>query len=182
MVDPNIAVGFVVLLRALIPFTILRWPLLGGILAMISDGIDIMVFQGFGYAFLNGIPYNYIDKTFDTWYLFFEFLVVLRWKDTLAKRTAEILFSWRAIGYVIFLFVGLQEVFFFTPNIFEYFFLAMIIIWKFRPHFKLKKRSMAIILLIVGIPNIIKEYYYHVAANVEIWGTIRDHVFWWLYN
>lgn len=182
MIDPNIAVLFVILVRAFIPFTILRWPLLGGFLSMVGDGIDIMIFEAFGYGFLKGIPYNYIDKTFDTWYLLFEFFVVLKWKDSLAKNTGKILFGWRALGYIVFLIIGLREVFFFTPNIFEYFFLAMLIIWRFKPKFKLGKKSLAIILLVVGIPNIIKEYYYHIAANVEIWGTIRDHVFWWLYN
>jgi len=73
MVDPNITSIIVILLRALIPFTILRWPLLGGILALLIDASDIMIFDYFGYGFLSGIPYHNLDKIFDMWYLFFEF-------------------------------------------------------------------------------------------------------------
>ena len=174
---------FVILLRLLIPFTILRFPLLGGFLAMLSDTIDIMLFEAFGYGSLLGnFQYHFIDKIFDMWYLFFEFLVVLRWKDVLAKNIGKFLFGWRAIGFIVFIIFGFREAFFFAPNIFEFFFLAMLIIWKFKPEFKLKKKGLVIILLIVGLPNILKEYVMHFKYQNQTWVFFRDNLFPWLYN
>jgi len=183
MIDGDFIGIFVILLRLLIPFTILKFPLLGGFLAMVSDGIDIMLFEAFGYgSFLGNFEYHFIDKIFDTWYLFFELIVILRWKDVLASRVGKILFGWRFIGFVVFMIFGVREVFFFAPNIFEYFFLAMLIIWKFKPEFKLKKKSLIWILLIVGLPSIVKEYIYHFAYQNHVWVFFRDNLFFWLYD
>lgn len=181
MIDPNITTIFVILLRFLVPFTILRWPLAGTILAILADTSDIMIFEAQGYGFLEGIPYHYLDKIFDIWALFFEFLVVRKWVDVLARRTGMILFGWRFIGFIIFLIIGLREVFFFAPNIFEYFFITMLVIWKFDEKFELKKKSLAIILLAIGIPSIIKEYFMHF-THFSIWMWFRDNVFYWLYD
>ena len=173
----------VVLLRFFIPFTILRFPLLGGILALLADATDIMIFEAFGYgSFLSNFSYHSFDKVFDMWYLFFEFLVVLKWADVLARKTGIILFGWRFIGFLAFIIFGLREAFFFAPNIFEYFFLTMLVIWTFNKKFKLKIKSLTIILLIVGIPNLIKEYIMHFRYPDQTWVWFRDNVFYWLYD
>ena len=173
---------FVILLRLLIPFTILRFPLLGGFLAMLSDTIDIMLFEAFGYgSFLGNFEYHFIDKIFDIWYLFFEFLVVLRWKDVLAKNVGKFLFGWRFIGFAVFMIFGFREAFFFAPNIFEYFFLLMLVIWKFNKKFKLDRKKLIIFLLVIGIPSLIKEYIMHF-KQFGVWVWFRDNIFFWLYS
>lgn len=183
MVPGDYASIFVILVRTFVPFLILRWPLAGTLLAILADTSDIMIFEKFWYGFLSGIPYIYIDKAFDMWALFFEFLVVRKWSDTLARKTGILLFSWRAIGYAVFLIFGFAQAFFYAPNIFEYFFLAMLIIWKFNKDFKTNGKNLTIILLIVGIPNIVKEYIMHVVnANSSTWVYFRDSWFWWLYK
>jgi hypothetical protein len=179
--EGDIAIVIILLLRFLIPFTILRWPLAGTILAIIGDTIDIMLLEAFGYGFLEGLAYSHVDKVFDTWALFFEFLVVLRWKDILARNTGIILFGWRLLGFFVFLVINLREVFFFAPNIFEYFFIVMLVIWKFNDKFKLDWKKLTIILLLVGIPNIIKEYFMHY-TSFSIWAWTRDNFLWWLYD
>ena len=182
MVDPNITSVIIILLRVLVPFTILRWPLAGTILAILADTSDIMIFEGFGYGFLSGIPYHMLDKIFDMWTLFFEFLVVRQWVDILARKTGMILFGWRFVGFLVFMIFGLREAFFFAPNIFEYFFLTMLVIWKFNKKFELKKKSLIIILLIIGIPSLIKEYIMHFKYPDQTWNFFRDNLFYWLYD
>jgi len=182
LVSGDFAAAFIILLRSFVPFLILHFPLLGGLIAMVADGLDIMIFEAFRYGFLSGIPYHYMDKVFDMWYLFFEFIIVLRWKDILASKVGKILFSWRLVGFAVFMIFGIREAFFFAPNIFEYFFLAMLIIWKVKPGFKLNKKSLIIILLIVGLPNIVKEYFMHFAYQDQTWVFFRDNLFSWLYN
>lgn len=181
MIDPNITSVFVILLRLLVPFTILRWPLAGTILAILADTSDIMIFERFGYGFLSGIEYHFIDKVFDMWALFFEFLVVRQWVDILARRTGMILFGWRFIGFLAFMLFGFRQAFFFAPNIFEYFFITILIIRKFNKSFELKKKSLAIILIAIAIPSLIKEYVMHF-KQFEVWVWFRDHVFYWLYD
>jgi hypothetical protein len=174
---------FVILLRFFVPFLILRWPLLGAILALLVDASDVMIFEKFGFGFIaNFLDYHQFDKIFDMWYLTFEFLVIRRWADVLAKKTGTILFGWRFIGSVIFILFGVREILFFAPNIFEYFFLAMLVVWKFNEKFELTKKSLTIILLIVGIPTLIKEYFMHFAYPDILWVWFRDNVFWWLYS
>jgi len=183
MFDPNITPQVIVLLlRLLVPFTILRWPLAGTILAILADSADVMIFDYFDYGFLSGIQYHILDKIFDMWQLFFEFLVVRTWIDVLARKTGMILFGWRFVGFLVFMIFGLREAFFFAPNIFEYFFLTMLIIWKFNKKFELKKKSLIIILLIIGIPSLIKEYIMHVRYADQVSNFFRDKFFWWIYN
>ena len=149
---------------------------------MLADATDIMIFEGFGYGFLSDIPYHMLDKIFDMWYLFFEFLIVRQWIDILARRTGTFLFAWRFIGFLIFEITGLRAAFFFAPNIFEYFFLAILVIKKFNKKFILSVKSLVIILLIVGIPNLIKEYIMHFKYPDQTWNFFRDNVFYWLYD
>ena len=185
MVDPNLTSIIVILLRLLVPFTILRWPLAGTILAILADTSDIMIFEGFGYGFLSSIPYQYLDKVFDMWTLFFEFLIVRQWVDILARKTGMFLFGWRFVGFLVFMIFGIREAFFFAPNLFEYFFLAMLVIWKFNKKFELKKKSLIIILLIIGIPKITLEYFLHFKDPHQpfvSWVWFRDNVFYRLYD
>ena len=182
MIDPNITSTIVILLRTLIPFTILRWPLAGGIVALLADMTDIMIFGGFGYGFLSDVPYHKLDKIFDMWYLFFEFLIVRQWIDILARRTGTVLFAWRFVGFLIFEITGLRVALVLAPNIFEYFFLTILIIKKFNKKFILNVKSLVIVLLIVGIPNLIKEYLAHVKYPGQIAPFFRDKLLWWIYD
>ncbi|MEK6906812.1 MAG: hypothetical protein AABW81_04285 [Nanoarchaeota archaeon] len=115
--------------------------------------------------------------------MFLEFIVVLRWRDDkLARNTGAFLFSWRFIGFLAFIILGFRQAFFFAPNIFEFFFLAVLIIKKYKKNFKFKWKSLVIVLLIVGIPNIIKEYIMHFRYPDQTWVFFRDKFFWWMYN
>lgn len=153
---------FIVLaLRLLIPFTIFRWPLLGGILAFTADFYDFVLLNTFGWGFLTLETYQPIDKIFDVYYLSFEFLVALRWNDLLARKSAIALFSWRLAGVVAFELTQMRKLLFFAPNIFEYFYLAFLAIKKFNPGFRLTKKVMTIMLLAIGVPKLIHEYILH---------------------
>ena len=172
----------IMLLRFFIPFLILKKPLLGAILAIIADATDVMILDLLGTTFSSTIEYHHFDKAFDFWYLFFEFLVVLKWKDKLARNTASTLFIWRAIGFAAFYLTGARAAFFFAPNIFEFFFLGVLIVWKIKPNFKFTYKSTIILLLAVGIPNIIKEYIMHFKYPGQTWTFFKRNLFWWLYN
>jgi len=162
---------FIIFFRGLIPFTILRWPLLGGFLAIIGDISDVFFFQAFGYgSFEEYFSYHQLDKLLDMWYLFFEFLIMLRWRDILAKKTGIVLFLWRFAGFLLFEFFGIRLAFFLAPNIFEFFYLGYLTLMKIDKDFKFTKKSLGVLLLVVGLPNVIKEY------------LMYFKFFWWIFK
>lgn len=178
---------FVILIRIILPLSILRWPLAGAVLAILGDISDVMLFEAFGSGPLTGKYYHNLDKFFDTYYLFLEFLVSLRWTDGIARWTAAILFFWRFAGFSVFeitsaLGAPFRPAFFLSPNIFEHFYLFTVIMYKFRPNFKFVPISLSAILFLVGMPKVVQEWIMHYAYPDQTWHFFRDHLFWWLYN
>ncbi len=177
----------VIVIRTLVPFTILRWPLGGALLAILGDISDVMLFEAFGSGPLTGKYYHNLDKFFDTYYLAFEFVASRRWSDALARKTSAVLFFWRFAGFLVFevtTFLGapFRPAFFFAPNIFEHFYLFTVIARKFFKSFTYTPKSLIIILLIVGLPKVAQEWFMHYAFPDQTWHFFRDHVFWWLYR
>lgn len=172
----------VVLLRTFIPFTIFRFPLLGGILSILADASDVMIFDAFGAGPLGAGDYHPFDKIFDTYYLFFEFLYLHTWSDRLARNTGKVLFLWRFTGFTLFEFTGIRPFFTLAPNIFEHWFLAWTVIRKWWPSYKLTWKRWATILFIVGAPKIVQEYIMHYAYPDQTWNFLKEHLFFWLYK
>jgi len=155
----------VTVLRLVVPFSILRYPIGGIIACMILDTYDNPLADilggrhGFGGEV---IGYHRLDKVLDIYYLAFAFVVSLRWENPLTRRTSIILFSHRLVGVALFLLTGWRSFLLIFPNIFEYFFLAYLIIERFFPRFRLETISrLVIVLLIVGLPQVFREYVYH---------------------
>lgn len=167
----------VLALRLLIPFTIFRWPLLGGILAFTADFYDFPILNHFGWGFLTSETYQPVDKLFDIYYLSFEFLVALRWRDILARKTAIALFSWRLLGVIAFELTQIRKFLFFAPNIFEYFYLPFLVIKKLRPAFQLQRRTLIILLLVIGIPKLIIEFILHYLEYPLGFSALWDAIF-----
>jgi len=108
------------------------------------------------------IDYQYLDKLLDIYYLLFAFVVSLRWKNTLARHTSITLFCYRFVGVALFLLTGWRTLLLIFPNIFEYFFIFYLVTQKFLPGFRLEKIShLVIVLLVIGLPQICREYVYH---------------------
>ena len=151
----------VLALRLLVPFTIFRWPLLGGVLAFAADFYDFVLLNTFGWGFLTLEAYQPIDKVFDIYYLSFEFLVALRWSDLLARKSAVALFSWRLAGVILFELTQIRKFLFLAPNIFEYFYLTLLTIKKFNSQFRLTKKILLVLVIVIGIPKLVHEYILH---------------------
>jgi hypothetical protein len=182
-----IALIIVVCIRLFLPLTVFRWALLGGVLAILGDICDVMIFEAFGSGPLQGDLYHNFDKFFDTYYLTLEFLVVRKWKNVIARRTAKGLFYWRFTGFALFEILSIfgyvfRPFFLLAPNVFEHFYIFWAFILRFVPKFKLTVKRLIIILLIVGLPKLVQEYFMHFAAQDQTWNFLRDHLFWWIYG
>jgi len=167
----------VIILRLIVPFSILRYPLAGFLTAILLDVFDAPLASligghtlGFGGDF---IEYNLIDKWLDTYFLFFGFLVSLRWQNSLAKKTASLLFWFRFFGVVVFSLTGLRALLFFFPNIFEFFYLYYLTIARRFPALSPDSfKKLMLILIILLIPKLFFEYLLHV-QQLEAVGIIN---------
>jgi hypothetical protein len=148
----------IVVLRLIIPLTILRWPLAGGLLALAADALDV-VFASL--VDLGGVTsYHSLDKYLDTYYLGLEAIVAQRW-EALPRWTATFLFGYRVIGVVLFEATNIRMFLFVFPSLFENFFLFYVVLLRFFPDYDLTPRRLAMWLTILLIPKMIQEYVLH---------------------
>jgi hypothetical protein len=148
----------IVLIRVLVPFTILRWPLAGGLLALVADALDIVLASLID---LGGLwQYHELDKYLDAYYLAFEWAAAQRWEE-LGRRAATVLFAYRVIGVFLFELTGTRVFLFYFPNLFEYYFLVQAAARQFLPGYQLTPRGLLVILAVLVPPKMVQEYFLH---------------------
>lgn len=148
----------VMLVRLIVPFLILRHPLLGGILCIVLDYVDFDLIRWFNPEFLDA--YQSLDKWLDLYYLSFEAFVVYLWKNLTLKKAILGLFVYRVLGIILFQTTGNEVILFLFPNFFEVIFLYYLIF---------KGRWKAILGLGV-IWKVYQEYYLHI-VKPDNWFT-----------
>jgi hypothetical protein len=101
---------------------VLRWPFLGGILAILIDLSDLLLMDALD---LGGVPdYQSLDKWLDQFYLALFLVVALRWTNP-ARTIAIALYAYRFIGFVLFEITGERGLLLLFPNVFEFWFLLV---------------------------------------------------------
>ncbi len=168
----------IVLIRLIIPLSIPRWPLLGGILSLVADALDIVLATLLNrYAHLGGLwDYHQLDKYLDTYYLAIEAGVAQRWAS-LPRWTATGLFGYRLIGVILFEVTDIRVFLFFFPAVFENFFLFYAALLQFFPQYDLTPRRLGVWLVILLVPKMAQEYVLHYARlldDVVAVDVIRD--------
>ncbi|MEO6461649.1 MAG: hypothetical protein ABIP29_01085 [Candidatus Eisenbacteria bacterium] len=114
------------LLKLLAALPVLRWPLAGALLAIVADGLDVVVMN---YVDLGGggiRDYHLFDKLTDLPSLVTFLVVALRWQGT-DRAIAVGLFAWRAAGVVLFELTGWRGALIAFPNLFESWFLFVLL-------------------------------------------------------
>jgi hypothetical protein len=165
----------VIALRLVVPLLILKKPLAGGILAMLLDGADVMIVELFGPGGM-GDHYHNIDKVLDLYYLSLEAYVSYGWTARIPRLISLWLFGYRVVGVVLFEIFGWRPILFIFPNLFEYWFLFVLIVWKFFPRVKLDTWKQCLTwLLVLYIPKAGQEYLLHV-AEAKPWSWFKDKV------
>lgn len=101
---------------------VLRWPLAGGVLAILVDLSDLFLRDALD---LGGVgDYQSLDKWLDQVYLGAFLIVALRW-DGPARRIAVALFAYRLVGFVLFELTWERALLLVFPNVFEFWFLLV---------------------------------------------------------
>jgi hypothetical protein len=155
----------VILLRILFSTLILRFPLIGGILAVILDYFDFEYINKIDPG--NSIFYQNIDKKLDLNYQLIEAYVTLSWKNQSVKYTALVLLVYRLIGTLGFEITQNKLWLVFFPNVFELFFLLYLasqIVFK-RDVFADKFKLIGLLVSLFVI-KLIHEYFIHINTTI----------------
>jgi hypothetical protein len=150
-----VGVLIVLAVRLTVPLLIFRRPLLGGALSFVADAADLVVFNAFGFP----DDYQRLDKGLDLYYLSIEMLVALRWAP-LPRAVAGGLFLWRVVGAVLFEVTGDRWVLLVFPNLFELWWLLVVILGAKGQ--QLSRRRTAFWLVVLLVPKLVHEYVLHV--------------------
>jgi hypothetical protein len=162
----------VIALRIVVPLLSLRKPLAGGILAMALDGLDVVIVELFGAGGM-GSAYHQLDKVLDLWYLGLEAWVASRWEMRVPRIIALALFGWRVIGVALFEILDWRPILFIFPNLFENWFLFVLVVWRWFPRVDLRTWRPALTwLLVLYIPKLGQEYLLHI-AQAQPWDWIK---------
>ncbi len=101
---------------------VLRWPLAGGLLAILVDLSDLLLM---GVLDLGGVPdYQGLDKALDQVYMATFLIVSLRWAGP-ARSIAIGLYLFRLIGSLAFEVTGERALLLAFPNVFEFWFILV---------------------------------------------------------
>jgi hypothetical protein len=130
---------------------VLRWPLAGGILAVLVDLSDLLLRDVLDLGGLG--DYQAFDKWADQVYLVAFLLVALRWSGV-ERRVAVALYAWRLVGFVAFEVSGDRGLLLWFPNVFEFWFLLVAGLHRFRPGFVWRPASL---ILALGVLLGLKE-------------------------
>jgi hypothetical protein len=167
----------IIALRVIVPLLILRRPLAGGIIAMALDALDVVVVEWISAGGM-GPHYHSIDKILDLWYLGLEAWVAWHWRERIPRLIATWLFAWRVLGVVLFELTDQRWLLFAFPNLFENWFLFVLIVWKWFPRVRLDTWRAALIWLgVLYIPKLGQEYLLHV-AEAQPWDWIKRQFGW----
>ena len=163
----------VIALRLLVPLLVPRFPFWGGVAAMLLDGTDVIIVEFFGSGGM-GDHYHQLDKILDLYYLGIELWASLRWTEVLPRQVSIGLFVYRVIGVALFELFGERWLLFVFPNLFENWWLYVLIVRRFIPRLEPRStRSVVIPLLLLLVPKMVQEYILHF-AEAQPWNFIKE--------
>lgn len=165
----------VIALRLIVPLFIFRKPLPGTIAALLLDALDVVIVEFFGEGGM-GEHYHSLDKLLDLYYLGICAYVSWTWTERLPRLIALSLFAYRVVGVALFEVFGWRPLLFIFPNLFENWFIFVLVVWRFFPGADLNswKRSL-VWLFVLYIPKLGQEYLLHV-AQAQPWDWIKTQV------
>jgi hypothetical protein len=145
-------------IRILGSLPVLRWPLAGGLLAILVDLSDLLLRDTLD---LGGIPdYQAFDKWADQVYLGLFLVVALRWSGV-ERSIAVGLYGFRLIGFLAFELTGERSLLLVFPNVFEPWFLTVAAVHRFRPGFTWRPAVLATVLVGLTAVKEVQEWALH---------------------
>jgi hypothetical protein len=148
---------------------VLRWPLLGGLLAILVDLSDLLLRDLLD---LGGVPdYQGLDKWLDQVYLATFLVVALRWASP-ARTVAIALYVFRVIGFVAFELTHERALLLLFPNAFEFWFIAVAFLGAERVAAWSRTRLAITIVVLTGLKEV-QEWALHGAKLFDNIGALE---------
>jgi hypothetical protein len=145
-------------IRVLGSLPVLRWPLAGGVLAVLIDLADLLLRDTLD---LGGIPdYQSFDKWIDQVYMAAFLVVALRWPAP-ERAVAIALYAYRLVGFVVFEIVGDRNLLLLFPNTFEFWFLLVAAIHRLRPDMTWRSVTIVPVLAVLLALKELQEWALH---------------------
>jgi hypothetical protein len=148
---------------------VLRWPLLGGLLAILVDLSDLLLRDLLD---LGGVPdYQSLDKWLDQVYLAAFLIVALRWTGP-ARTVAIALYVFRLVGFVAFEVTHERALLLLFPNAFEFWFILVAALGDARVA-RWSRSRLALALVVVIALKEVQEWALHGARLFDTIGTLE---------
>jgi len=149
---------------------VLRWPLAGGLLAILGDLADLLLRD---LVDLGGIGnYQLLDKACDQVYLLLFLVVALRWQG-LERRVAVALYLYRLVGSIAFVLTGERAVLFLFPNVFEPWFLFVAAVHHLPGSRRWTPARLAAVLAGLTAVKLLQEWALHIGQVFESMTSVQ---------
>jgi hypothetical protein len=136
----ELIISFVRIFASLIVF---KFNFFGAILVILIDFSDLFMMNLIS---LGGVRnYQLLDKSLDLFYIGYFLLITLRWEKIL-RNISIFLFLFRILGFILFEFFQERIVLFIFPNVFEFWFLGITLLFLLKT--KITKRKILIVLIV----------------------------------
>ncbi|NCG34957.1 MAG: hypothetical protein GWO78_03035 [Dehalococcoidales bacterium] len=150
----ELIISFVRIFASLIVF---KFNFFGAILVILIDFSDLFMMNLIS---LGGVRnYQLLDKFLDLFYIVYFLLITLRWHKIL-RNISILLFIFRILRFILFEFFQSRIILFIFPNIFEFWFIGITLLFLFRS--KIYKRKIIIVIFVSTALKLIQEYILHV--------------------
>ena len=167
--------AIVIVVRLLVPLTILRWPLFGSVAAIVVDNLDVVMWDALGitdYSF-----YDKTDKALDIYLHLIQGYTMLYWQNSRAKNIGAFLLFYRLLGVGLFELTSQNILLFIFPNIFEFFFLFYLVYKKLqnKEPFATIPRTFVVLTALISL-KLLQEYILHV-QRFPVYQWIKENIF-----
>jgi hypothetical protein len=162
--------------RVLGSLPVLRWAFGGAWLAILVDFSDLFMKNLLD---LGGVgDYQAFDKWLDLVYMVTFLMAALHWQG-LARNVAVGLFAYRIVGVGVFEVVASRGVLLFFPNVFEFWFLFVAGLHRFKPNYTLTPLRAALWVLPLLALKEFQEYALHWGKWLDQWRATDVVIIWW---
>lgn len=156
--------------RVLGALPVLRWPLAGAVIALLTDLSDLFLMD---LLHLGGVRnYQAFDKWLDQAYLLTFLLATRRWEPA-PRRIALGLYAYRLVGFAVFEATGARDLLLLFPNVFEFWFIFVATVNQFHIAFEYTPRQLAVAGAALLAAKEFQEYALHYARWLDSFTSVE---------
>ena len=155
---------------------VLRWALAGAVLAILVDFSDLFMMNLLRFGGVR--DYQSFDKIVDLVYMVTFLVAALKWPGT-PRTVAVALFGYRILGVAAFELFSSRGVLLLFPNVFEFWFVFVAGVRRFRPSYEITWRRAAVWMAPLLLLKELQEYLLHWNQVLDSYRAVDLVASWW---